>query len=90
MESLDDVAAPLRRCFTHEIEILPPDEAGRERVLRSAAGAAAANLPPLALSDAAAQTAGKPKNYQTLYLGYEDLGILENLGFGFRVFLGWR
>ncbi|GAQ84862.1 peroxin 6 [Klebsormidium nitens] len=42
-ESADDVSTSLRRCFTHEIVLEPPDEGTRGRILRHALGLPAAD-----------------------------------------------
>lgn len=42
-ESADDVSTSLRRCFTHEVVLEPPDEGTRSRILRHALGLLAAD-----------------------------------------------
>ncbi len=56
--SLDELPAPLRRCFTHEIAAPAPDAAQRARLLAGFLGASAQALPPQELDEVAAQTAG--------------------------------
>jgi peroxin-6 len=55
VENADALPPDVRRCFTHEVEVLPPDEGARAALLREALGCAAAALDVTA---AAAATAG--------------------------------
>lgn len=54
----DDVASPLRRCFTHEILIDAPAAAAREQLLRSLLGTAGSKLTCEQWGDLARHTAG--------------------------------
>ncbi len=54
----DDVPAPLRRCFTHEILLDAPGAAARQRLLRSFMGTAGSKLTDEQWEDLARHTAG--------------------------------
>jgi hypothetical protein len=55
----DELPAPLRRCFSHELEVAAPDRGQRRMLLAGLLGRAAGpDLSGAALDDAAAQTAG--------------------------------
>ena len=60
-ESVDEIAAPLRRCFTHELSVEAPDQAARLRMLHGSLRSnsdAAGTIVSAALEHVAAQTAG--------------------------------
>ena len=57
MATPDELPAPLRRCFSHELEVAAPDRSQRRMLLAGLLGRAA-GVSDAALDDAAAQTAG--------------------------------
>ena len=57
--SLDELPAPLRRCFTHEIAAAAPDAPQRAQLLAGFLGASAEQLPRQELEEVAVQTAGQ-------------------------------
>ena len=57
MATPDELPAPLRRCFSHEVEVAAPDRAQRRMLLAGLLGHAA-GVSDAALDDTAAQTAG--------------------------------
>lgn len=64
VEHADALPPDVRRCFTHEIEVLPPDEPTRAALLKEALGHSAARLD---VSTAAAGTAGlMPRDLRAL------------------------
>jgi len=63
----EDVAPPLRRCFTHEIKLDAPDQSGRRQLVESYVGTAANSLSPEALDALARHTAGLlPRDLRSL------------------------
>ena len=56
--SLDELPAPLRRAFTHELAVLAPNADQRRQLLASFLGCTAELLPAGTLEEFAAQTAG--------------------------------
>jgi len=64
VEHADGLPPDVRRCFTHEVEVLPPNEATRAALLQEALGRSAARLD---VSAAAAGTAGlMPRDLRAL------------------------
>ncbi len=64
--SLDELPAPLRRCFTHEIAAPAPNAAQRARLLAGFLRASAEALPAQELDEVAAQTAGSSTAFVVL------------------------
>lgn len=63
----EDVAPPLRRCFTHEVKLDAPDHGGRRQLVESYVGTAGTSLSPEALDDLARHTAGLlPRDLRSL------------------------
>lgn len=61
----DELPAPLRRCFSHELEVAAPDRGQRRMLLAGLfGGAAGLDLSDAMLNDAAAQTAGADRPLQ--------------------------
>lgn len=59
--SVDDLPAPLRRTFTHDIAVPAPDAFQRQQLLASFLGDTVELLPETALEELAAQTAGESR-----------------------------
>jgi len=69
-ESIDDVAAPLRRCFTHEILVPSPGRGERETLMRSFLGQAGSTLAAENWEDLVRHTAGLlPRDLRSLAAG---------------------
>lgn len=76
----EDVPAPLRRCFTHEIHVEAPDAAQREDLLRSYMGGANSNIEDMQWSDLARHTAGLlPRDLRSLAAHACSLSALQRL-----------
>jgi hypothetical protein len=75
VSSLDELPAPLRRCFTHEIAASAPDAPQRAQLLAGFLGASARRLPQQELEEVAAQTAGQSASA----LRFQHMELLELL-----------